>query len=324
MTMSVLLTGSAGFIGSHLLRHLLEKTTHTVISVDCLSYASDTDTISDLMDHPRHSFVLGNICDKKLMDRLVMQCDGIIHLAAESHVDRSIDDSSPFIHTNILGTQILLDAAVKFKTKRFLYLSTDEVYGDLPNKGQFHESLPLCPSSPYSASKAAADLMVSAWHRTYGLPTIISRCTNNLGTHQHPEKFIPRLILNALHDLPLPIYGSGLQVRDWIDVRDHCRALVWLFQAGQTGESYNIGAEQELTNLKLAKSILQLIPNSNSKIIHIKDRPGHDLRYANSVKKLKCASNWQPEYHIKQSLEEIVQWTKENSHWWAPRWTEKK
>jgi dTDP-glucose 4,6-dehydratase len=322
MAQTVLLTGSAGFIGSHLLRLILTESQHRVISLDCLNYASDTDTIEDLLNHPRHEFVKGNICDEALVNRLVKNCDGIIHMAAESHVDRSIHSATPFIRTNVFGTQVLLDAAVKHGKKRFLYVSTDEVYGDLSGEGLFDETMPINPSSPYSASKAAADLMVQAWQRTYDLPTVVTRCTNNLGTHQHPEKLIPRLILKAVHGQPLPIYGHGNHVRDWIDVRDHVRALWWAYTEAPSGFVVNIGAQQEISNLALAQKILDLIPDSPSTIEHVSDRPGHDFRYANCTNKLKKHANWKPQHGLNDSLKTLIQWYRENPQWWAPRWTE--
>ena len=322
MAQTILLTGSAGFIGSHLLRWILNHSQARVISLDCLSYASNTDTIKDLLEHPRHQFVEGNICDVSLVQQLVDSCDGIMHLAAESHVDRSIKSASPFVQSNVVGTQNLLDAAVRCGRKRFLYVSTDEVYGTLTEEGSFKESDPLAPSSPYSASKAAADLMVNAWHHTYQLPTVVTRCTNNLGTHQHPEKFIPRMILKAIHNQPLPIYGHGNHVRDWIDVRDHVRAIWWAYNHAPKGLTLNIGANQEYSNLQIARHILELIPESNAQITHINDRPGHDFRYANDTSRLREISNWKPVYDLKESLKQVILWYQNHSEWWKPRWNE--
>ena len=322
MAQTILLTGSAGFIGSHLLRWILNQSKAHVISIDCLSYASNTDTIADLLRHPRHQFVEGNICDASLVNALAEKCTGTLHLAAESHVDRSIQSAAPFIQSNVVGTQVLLDAAVHHKHERFLYVSTDEVYGALTENGVFKETDPLAPSSPYSASKAAADLMVNAWHHTYGLPTVVTRCTNNLGSHQHPEKFVPRLILNALHNLPLPIYGHGNHVRDWIDVRDHVRAIWWAYTEAPAGETLNIGANQERSNLQIANHILELLPDSHSQITHISDRPGHDFRYANETSRLEAISNWRPAYDLNESLYDAVQWYKEHPKWWKHRWNE--
>ncbi len=295
--MKLLVTGGAGFIGSNFVQYILEKyPDYQVVNLDALTYAASMDNLKEVKDNPRHTFVHGRIEDGEFVDRLVPGIDVIVNFAAESHVDRSIVEPQVFIKTNVLGTQVLLDAALRHKVKLFYQVSTDEVYGALrlDSKERFTEESQLRPNSPYSASKTAADLLVWAYHRTYGLPVVISRCSNNYGPRQHPEKFIPTVILNAIHDKPVPIYGDGLYVRDWIHVLDHCRAIDTILHKGKAGEVYNVGADNELANIDLAKGILKILGKPESLLTSVKDRPGHDRRYAIDSAKIRIDLGWRP------------------------------
>ena len=293
--MKLLITGGAGFIGSNFVQYMLEKYPYyEIVNLDALTYAGNLDNLKEVMHNPRYSFVHGRIEDGKLVNGLIKNIDVVINFAAESHVDRSIVEPQVFITTNVLGTQVLLDAALRHKVKLFYQISTDEVYGalQLGSKEKFTEVSPLQPNSPYSASKAAADLLAQAYHRTYGLRIVISRCSNNYGPRQHPEKFLPMVILNAAQDKPVPIYGDGLYVRDWIHVLDHCRAIDLVLHKGKIGEVYNIGADNELANIDLAHKILQILDKPEKLLTSVKDRPGHDRRYAIDSTKIRMDLGW--------------------------------
>jgi dTDP-glucose 4,6-dehydratase len=307
--MRLLVTGGAGFIGSNFVPYILEKyPDYEVVNLDALTYAGSLENLKEVKNNPRHKFVQGRIEDGKLVDKLMKGIDVVINFAAESHVDRSILEPQVFISTNVLGTQVLLDAALRHKIKLFYQISTDEVYGALKlgTKKRFTEGSPLRPNSPYSASKTAADLLVRAYYHTYGLSVVISRCSNNYGPKQHPEKFIPTVILNALYDRPVPIYGDGLYVRDWIHVLDHCRAIDLIMHEGKTDEVYNIGADNEWANIDLAKLILKILGKPESLLTSVKDRPGHDRRYAIDSAKLRRDLSWKPSIAFEQGLTDTV------------------
>jgi dTDP-glucose 4,6-dehydratase len=307
--MKLLVTGGAGFIGSNFVQYILEKyPVYEVVNLDALTYAGSLDNLKEVKNNPRYEFVQGRIEDGKLVDKLMAGIDVVINFAAESHVDRSILEPQVFISTNVLGTQVLLDAALRHKAKLFYQISTDEVYGALRlgTKKRFTEGSPLRPNSPYSASKTSADLLVRAYHHTYGLPVVISRCSNNYGPKQHPEKFIPTVILNALHNKSVPIYGDGLYVRDWIHVIDHCRAIELIMQQGKIDEVYNIGADNEWANIDLARKILQILGKPESLLTSVKDRPGHDRRYAIDSAKLRHELGWEPSIPFERGLAETV------------------
>jgi len=336
--MKVLVTGGAGFIGSALIRYIVNHTEHTVINVDKLTYAGNLQSLRAVEKHSRYFFEHIDICSADKMKNIFhkYQPDLIMHLAAESHVDRSINDASSFIHTNIVGTYILLDIAREYWLQlpeskksvfRFHHISTDEVYGDLKNTNEFFtEDTAYSPSSPYSASKASSDHLVRAWHRTYGLPVLITNCSNNYGPFQFPEKLIPLTILNALSGKPLTVYGNGMQIRDWLYVDDHARALYLVAQQGIVGETYNIGGHNEKKNIDVVNTICflleELVPvkqpgieNYNSLITYVKDRPGHDERYAIDATKIKSHLNWLPEETFESGIRKTVEWYISNTDW---------
>lgn len=307
--MKLLVTGCAGFIGSNFIHYVMEKyPEYDVTNLDALTYAGSLENLEGAMDNPRHRFVQGRIEDGKLVEELMEGVDVVINFAAESHVDRSILEPQVFITTNILGTQILLDAALRHKVKLFNQISTDEVYGalQLGSKEQFSEESLIRPNSPYSASKASADLLVRAYYRTFDLPVVISRCSNNYGPRQYPEKFMPTAILSALHDKPVPIYGDGLYVRDWIHVLDHCRAIDAVVHRGKPGEVYNVGADQEWANIDLARKILQIMGKPEDLMQSVPDRPGHDRRYAITAAKIETELGWRPEVPFDEGLKETI------------------
>ncbi len=307
--MKLLVTGGAGFIGSNFVQYILEKyPDYEVVNLDALTYAGNLDNLKEVKSSPRYRFIQGRIEDGNLVDKLMAGIDTVINFAAESHVDRSILEPQVFINTNVLGTQVLLDAALRHKAKLFYQISTDEVYGALRlgTKKRFTEGSPLRPNSPYSASKTSADLLVRAYYHTYGLPVVISRCSNNYGPKQHPEKFIPTVILSALHNNPVPIYGDGLYIRDWIHVIDHCRAIDLIMHQGKIDEIYNIGADNEWANIDLARKILQILGKSESLLTSVKDRPGHDRRYAIDSAKLRRELGWEPSIPFDRGLAETV------------------
>ncbi|ATR85222.1 dTDP-glucose 4,6-dehydratase [Pseudomonas sp. HLS-6] len=336
--MRILVTGGAGFIGSALIRHLIETTAHDVLNLDKLTYAGNLESLSSIATNTRYEFVQADIADRAKVDAVLERFapHAIMHLAAESHVDRSIDGPAAFIETNIVGTYSLLEAARAYWAKlpaaereafRFHHVSTDEVYGDLHGVDDlFTETTPYAPSSPYSASKAASDHLVRAWHRTYGLPVLLSNCSNNYGPFQFPEKLIPLTILNALAGKPLPVYGNGLQVRDWLFVEDHARALLQVLCAGQVGETYNIGGHNEQKNIDVVRSICALLeelaPDHPAGVNHytdlisfVQDRPGHDQRYAIDASKIQRELGWTPAETFQSGLRKTVQWYLDNSEW---------
>jgi len=313
-----LVTGGAGFIGSNFIRYFLKKyTTAKVICFDKLTYAGNLENLDDLTANPHYCFIRGDVANPRDVQDVFEQFnpDYIIHFAAESHVDRSIMDSDVFVRTNVQGTQVLLDFARMNGAKRFLQISTDEVYGSLGEEGAFTESSPLAPNSPYSASKTAADLFVRAAWKTHGLDVCITRCSNNYGPYQFPEKLIPLIIHNAMHDKPLPVYGDGLNVRDWIYVEDHCRAIDLVLHNGKAGEVYNVGAGNEWRNIDIIREILRLLGKPESLIQYVKDRPGHDRRYAINAAKLRDELGWEPQTDFAAGLKQTVDWYREHTGW---------
>jgi dTDP-glucose 4,6-dehydratase len=304
----VLVTGGCGFIGSNFIRYLLETDPHSsVVNFDLLTYAGNLANLKEMESDPRYRFIKGDIGDRETVRAAVSGgvC-GIINFAAESHVDRSIHDSGPFVRTNVLGTQVLLDVARECQVPRFLQVSTDEVYGSLGPTGLFTEDTPLAPNSPYAASKAAADLLVRSYVHTFHLPAVITRCSNNYGPYQFPEKIIPLFIANLLRNEPVPVYGDGLNVRDWIHVRDHCAALDLVWRKGRVGEVYNVGGRSERTNLELTHALLKAVGKPASFIRYVKDRPGHDRRYAIDSAKIERELGWQPKVLFEEGLQQTV------------------
>lgn len=314
----MLVTGGCGFIGSNFIRLVLQTTRDvSVINLDALTYAGNLANLEDVASDARYRFVHGSILDRTLVrDLLAKDVQSIVHFAAESHVDRSIQDSSPFVKTNVEGTQVLLDAAKTAGLKRYLQVSTDEVYGTLgPNDHGFQETTPLAPNSPYAASKAAADLLVRSYVHTFGLPAMISRCSNNYGPYQFPEKVIPLFISRLMQNQSVPVYGDGMQIRDWLHVTDHCSALLRIWQDGKAGEVYNIGGRTEKTNMELTKTLLRLLDKPDSLIQHVKDRPGHDRRYAIDCSKIERELGWSPQVTFETGLQETIKWYKDNAAW---------
>ncbi len=317
--MNVLVTGGCGFIGSNLV-HFIRKTRPgwNIVNLDKLTYAGNLENLKSLENDPHHTFVRGDIGNRELVDHLIRshRIDAIMHLAAESHVDRSILGPEAFITANIVGTQVLLEAARHAKVSGFLMVSTDEVYGSLGPTGYFTETTPLDPSSPYSASKAAADMLTLAYEHTFHLDVIVTRCANNYGPLQFPEKLIPLMVLNALHDKPLPVYGDGTNVRDWLHVEDHCSALCLALEKGKRGEVYNIGGNSERQNIQIVKTILNALQKPESLIRFVTDRPGHDKRYAIDASKAKRELDWTPKHTFEQALADTVRWYVDNRPWW--------
>ncbi|MCK5801434.1 MAG: dTDP-glucose 4,6-dehydratase [Lentisphaeria bacterium] len=316
----ILITGGAGFIGVNFVRQLLaDEPDVTVVNLDALTYAGNLASLADCLQHPRHRFVRGNIGNSELVRHVIREhkIDGIINFAAESHVDRSIAAPGVFVDTNVGGTLNLLAAAREAGVRRFLQVSTDEVYGSLGAEGFFTETTPLSPNSPYSASKAGADHLVHAFHHTFGMDTVITRCSNNYGAYQFPEKLIPLMIKRALADEPLPVYGDGSNVRDWIHVSDHCRAIWAVFAKGAPGEVYNVGGNSERTNLQVVKTILALLDKPESLISFVKDRLGHDLRYAIDASKMKEELGWTPQVPFDEGIRRTIDWYLANGDWVA-------
>ena len=338
--MKILFTGGAGFIGSAVIRNIIANTGHQALNIDKLTYAGNLESLAEVAGSNRYRFAQIDICDRQVLQQAFddFQPDAVMHLAAESHVDRSIDGPGEFIQTNITGTYTLLEASRAYWSGldetgkaafRFHHISTDEVYGDLHGVDDlFTESTPYAPSSPYSASKAASDHLVRAWQRTFGLPTLITNCSNNYGPYHFPEKLVPHMILNALHGKPLPVYGDGLQIRDWLYVEDHARALVEVCTKGKIGETYNIGGHNEKKNIEVVKAICMLleelaperkpngIVNYADLITFVKDRPGHDARYAIDASKIERELGWVPQETFETGLRKTVAWYLSNSHWW--------
>ena len=321
--MKLLLTGGAGFIGTNLVYYWLkEHPEDDIVCFDALTYASNLHNLKVAAQNDHYKFVKGNITDKALVFDLFAResFDCILHLAAESHVDRSIESPSEFVNTNVSGTQVLLDACRKYDIARYHQISTDEVFGDLPlNRPDllFNESSPLKPSSPYSASKAAGDLLALAYHRTYGTRVTVSRCSNNYGPYQFPEKLVPRFIYLAMKGKPLTIYGSGENIRDWLHVDDHCSAIDLIAHKGVPGETYNVGGNNERRNIDVAKLILNELGKDESLITYTKDRPGHDLRYAIDATKIKTQLGWSPRYTFEEGIKDTINWYLHNKEWWA-------
>jgi len=314
--MKILVTGGAGFIGSNFIQLVLGScSSYFVVNYDKLTYAGNLANLASVAGNPNYQFIKGDITDAPSVSAALSGCDAVVHFAAESHVDRSIYEPATAIRTNVLGTQILLEAARKANLPRFLHVSTDEVYGDIPLGLLAAENYPVQPSSPYSASKAAADMLLHAYARTYGFPAIIVRSSNNYGPNQFPEKFLPLMITNALENKPLPIYGDGTQQRDWVHVEDHCRAILAALEHGKTGEIYNVGAGNFTDNLSLARRVLHLMNKPESLISHVQDRPGHDRRYAVNFSKIETQLDWRPDISLDQGLRQTIDWYANNPEW---------
>ncbi len=320
--MKLLITGGAGFIGSNFIFYMMKKhPDDSIICLDSLTYAGNLSTLSSVMDLPNFRFVKDSITDRRAVYRLFEEehPDVVVNFAAESHVDRSIENPEVFLETNITGTAVLMDACRIYGIRRYHQVSTDEVYGDLPLDRPdlfFTEQTPLHTSSPYSASKAGADLLVQAYHRTYGLPVTISRCSNNYGPYQFPEKLIPLMIINALHDKPLPVYGKGENVRDWLYVEDHCKAIDLILQNGRAGEVYNIGGHNEMRNIDIVRLICRALGKPESLITYVTDRKGHDMRYAIDPSKIHSELGWLPETRFEDGIERTIAWYLSNQDWW--------
>jgi dTDP-glucose 4,6-dehydratase len=317
--MNLLVTGGAGFIGSNFVHYMVRKyPTYHIVSLDKLTYAGNLENLSDLRADSRHEFIKGDICDDAMIGRILRdhEIGAVVNFAAESHVDRSILGGREFVRSNVEGTLVLLELAKKISVKQFVQVSTDEVYGSLGSTGKFTESTPLHPNSPYSASKASADLLALAYQHTFGLPVVVTRCSNNYGPYQFPEKLIPLMILNALEDKPLPIYGDGLQVRDWLHVEDHCSAIDVALHAGVSGNVYNIGGSNEWKNLDLVKMLLKFLKKPERLISYVKDRPGHDRRYAIDSSKIQNELGWKATYSFEKGLQETVEWYRTHASWW--------
>lgn len=320
--MKILVTGGAGFIGGNFVHHMVNKyPDDEIVNLDLLTYAGNLETLKPVEDKPNYRFYKGDIADKEFIDELFQKekFDIVVNFAAESHVDRSITNPEIFVHSNVLGTVTLLDASRKYGVKRYHQVSTDEVYGDLPLDRPdlfFTEETPLHTSSPYSSSKASADLFVLAYYRTFGLPVTISRCSNNYGPYHFPEKLIPLMISRALADEELPVYGKGENVRDWLHVADHCQAIDLIIHNGRVGEVYNVGGHNERTNLEVVKTILKALDKPESLIKYVTDRPGHDMRYAIDPNKLETELGWKPQYTFDTGIQQTIQWYLDNKEWW--------
>lgn len=334
MTATLLVTGGAGFIGSAVIRMMIRESDYRIVNLDSLTYAGNPDNLAEIADDPRYRFEHGDIRDRAFLDEIFARHrpDAVMHLAAESHVDRSIDGSAAFIQTNLIGTYHLLEAARHYwnaleggASFRFHHISTDEVYGSLGETGAFTETTPYAPNSPYSASKAGSDLLVRAWHHTYGLPVVTSNCSNNYGPCQFPEKLIPHMILNALQGKPLPVYGDGLNVRDWLFVDDHARALRLILEKGRIGETYNVGGGAEMSNIALVRALCALLDEFLPDAAHrpherlirfVEDRPGHDRRYAIDSSRIRMELGWMPREDFASGLRKTVRWYLDNPEWW--------
>jgi dTDP-glucose 4,6-dehydratase len=329
---TVLVTGGAGFIGSNFVRLIIERySNYKIINIDALTYAGNIENLKDINDNLNYTFIKADIRDRKKIEEIFnnYDIDTVVNLAAESHVDRSIEEPEVFLTTNIIGTQTLLDVAKKYwkvnirdkyckeykEGVKFIQVSTDEVYGELGKEGMFTETMPLMPNSPYSASKASADMIVRAYHETFGMPVNITRCSNNYGAYQFPEKLIPLMINNCIKEKELPVYGDGMQIRDWIHVSDHCSAIDTVLHKGKDGEVYNIGGNNEKANISIVKLIISVLGKSENLIKYVKDRPGHDRRYAIDNTKITTELGWKPAYNFKDGIKETIQWYLENTEW---------
>ncbi|WP_088034132.1 dTDP-glucose 4,6-dehydratase [Evansella clarkii] len=317
--MKILITGGAGFIGSNFVRYMLNKySEYKIINIDKLTYAGNLENLEGVIDNPNHCFVQGDISDRDLINSLLKKHspDAVINFAAESHVDRSIEEPDVFVKTNIVGTHTLLHASLQNNVKRFVQISTDEVYGSLGEDGYFTEETPLAPNSPYSASKASADLLVKSYFETYNMHVNITRCSNNYGPFHFPEKLIPLMVTNALEDRELPVYGDGLHVRDWLHVEDHCRAIDLVLHQGRPGEIYNIGGHNEKKNNDIVKEILNYLKKPGTLIKYVEDRKGHDRRYAIDAEKIKSELGWTPHFSFNEGLMKTIEWYMNNRQWW--------
>jgi dTDP-glucose 4,6-dehydratase len=315
--MRLLVTGGCGFIGSNFIHYMLDKyPNYQIVNLDKLTYAGNPANLKDIENNPNYSFVKGDICDPDIVNEAMKKTDQVVHFAAESHVDRSIEDGSVFVRTNVLGTNTLLQSALANNIKKFIHISTDEVYGSI-KEGSFTEKDNLNPSSPYSSSKAGSDLLAMSYYTTYGLPVCITRCTNNFGPYQYPEKLIPFFISRLMEGKKVPVYGTGLNIRDWIYVEDHCSAVDFVLHNGNIGEIYNIDGGNELTNLEITYRLLKMLGKDESSIEYVEDRKGHDFRYSLDGSKLE-KMGWQPKYDFDTALEQTVKWYVENRWWWEP------
>lgn len=315
----ILITGGAGFIGSNFINYILKsRDDYFIVNLDKLTYAGNLENLKEVESKKNYTFIKGDIVNAELVNYIFekFEIKYVINFAAESHVDRSISGSEIFFRTNVIGTNVLLEASRRFNIEKFLQISTDEVYGSLGPTGLFTEKTPISPNSPYSASKAAADIMVQAFNHTYGLPTLITRCSNNYGPLQFPEKLIPLMIINALQNKKLPVYGDGMNVRDWIYVIDHNKAVELVFEKGRPGEVYNIGASNEMPNLEIIKLILQNLKKGEELIEYVKDRPGHDRRYAIDSTKIQSDLGWKPKFSFEDAIQHTIEWYLKNKNWW--------
>ncbi len=316
---NILVTGGAGFIGSNFINYILKNRNDVnIVNIDKLTYAGNLENLAGIENLTNYKFIKGDICNSELVDYIIRNynIDYIINFAAESHVDRSILGSEVFFRTNVIGTNVLLEATKRHGIKKFIQVSTDEVYGSLGKTGKFTEQTPLSPNSPYSSSKASADMMALSFHHTYGTPVVVTRCSNNYGPYQFPEKLIPLMIINTLNDKKLPVYGDGLNVRDWIYVLDHNKAIEKVFDEGKAGEVYNIGADHEMTNIEIVKLILKELNKDESLIEYVNDRPGHDRRYAIDSSKIQSELGWKPEFDFEEAIVQTIKWYLENRNWW--------
>ncbi|PAK52029.1 dTDP-glucose 4,6-dehydratase [Paenibacillus sp. 7541] len=317
--MKLLVTGGAGFIGSNFILYMMQQhPDYKIVNLDALTYAGNLENLKSVEQESNYSFVQADIADKDAVDQIFQEgIDVVVNFAAESHVDRSILEPEVFVNTNVLGTQVLLDAAKKYGVAKFVQVSTDEVYGSLGETGLFSETTPLAPNSPYSASKAGGDLLVRAYHETFGLPVNITRCSNNYGPYQFPEKLIPLMISRALNDESLPIYGDGMNIRDWLYVEDHCSAIDLVIHKGRLGEVYNIGGNNERTNIHIVQTILKELGKPESLITYVEDRPGHDRRYGIDPTKITEELGWKPKHNFETGIKETIQWYLDNQDWWT-------
>ncbi|MED1408892.1 MULTISPECIES: dTDP-glucose 4,6-dehydratase [Bacillus] len=319
--MNILVTGGAGFIGSNFIHYMLKKyETYKIINYDALTYSGNLNNVKSIQDNPNYSFVKGEIQNGEMLEHVIHECDAqvIVNFAAESHVDRSIENPIPFYDTNVIGTVTLLELVKKYPHIKLVQVSTDEVYGSLGKTGKFTEETPLAPNSPYSSSKASADMIALSYYKTYQLPVIVTRCSNNYGPYQYPEKLIPLMVTNALEGKKLPLYGDGLNVRDWLHVMDHCSAIDTVLHKGRVGEVYNIGGNNEKTNVDVVEQIIELLGKTKKDIEFVTDRLGHDRRYAIEAQKMKNELDWEPKYTFEQGLKETVEWYENNTEWWKP------
>ncbi|WHY30364.1 dTDP-glucose 4,6-dehydratase [Bacillus wiedmannii] len=319
--MNILVTGGAGFIGSNFVHYMLQRyETYKIINFDALTYSGNLNNVKSLQGHPNYSFVKGEIQNGELLEHVIKERDVhvIVNFAAESHVDRSIENPIPFYDTNVIGTVTLLELVKKYPHIKLVQVSTDEVYGSLGKTGRFTEETPLAPNSPYSSSKASADMIALSYYKTYQLPVIVTRCSNNYGPYQYPEKLIPLMVTNALEGKKLPLYGDGLNVRDWLHVTDHCSAIDVVLHKGRIGEVYNIGGNNEKTNIDVVEQIISLLRKTKEDIAYVTDRLGHDRRYAIDAQKMKNELGWEPQYTLEQGLKETVEWYEHHIEWWKP------